>query len=104
MKQLARLADERWAEKPSYLDKPQEQQPGPVMQAADSTYQDGPGHKEERVGVKNAVGSPEEVEEMGKKKKTKTKGEKKKNPWAKEGGGPSEGWQPESWTPGTTKR
>lgn len=99
MKELARLADERWAEKPSYLDKPKEQQTGPAMRTADPTYQSE--HKEEAVGVKNAVGTPEEVEEAAKKKKDK---KPKKNPWAKDVGGPSEGWQPESWSPGAVKR
>ncbi|KAK2768617.1 hypothetical protein FQN54_000473 [Arachnomyces sp. PD_36] len=99
MKELARLADERWAEKPSYLDKPKEQQTGPAMRTSDPTYE--LGHKEEGTGVKNAVGTPEEVEEVGKKKSKKSK---KPNPWAKEAGGPSEGWQPESWTPGAAKR
>ena len=96
IKHLARLADERWAEKPSYLDKPQEQQTGPAMQASDPTYRNGPTHKEDRVGVKDAVGTAAELEEVGKKKK--------KNPWTKALGGPSEKWQPESWTPGTPKR
>lgn len=103
MKELARLADERWASKPSFLDKPQEQQPGPAMQTADTTHQHSPNQTEDKAGVKNAVGTPDEVDEVGKKKKKKKK-QKKENPWAKETGGPSEQWQPESWTPGAAKR
>ncbi|OGM46899.1 hypothetical protein ABOM_004425 [Aspergillus bombycis] len=37
IKQLARLADERWASKPSYLDMPQTKQPAPATQTTDAT-------------------------------------------------------------------
>ncbi|PGH15307.1 hypothetical protein AJ79_02472 [Helicocarpus griseus UAMH5409] len=92
MKYLARIADEKWASKPSFLDKPQEQQPGPAMQSPAAhihhpsiTQQPG-----EAEGVHNAIGTETELEEQGKKKK---------NPWARKPTGPSEQWQPESWTP-----
>lgn len=45
----------------------------------------------EREGVRNAIGTQEEVQEVGK--------EKLDNPWKRRRGGPSEEFEPEAWTP-----
>ncbi|KAK2871579.1 hypothetical protein FQN49_003045 [Arthroderma sp. PD_2] len=103
MKYLARRADERWASKPSFLDKPQ-QQPAPALQPHESSYhntrpsaiqddQAAPGHK-----VVGAAGGLRE-------QNLEAKGSKKaKNPWDRAAGGPSENWQPESWNPSVSSR
>ncbi|KAI9758959.1 MAG: hypothetical protein M4579_002699 [Chaenotheca gracillima] len=91
IKQLAQQADERWASKPSFLDKPKEQ-PRPATQVKDpgGYAQD---NTDETKGVRNAVGSTEEkLESQGTSKK--------ENPWDNhKRGGPSEGWQPQAWDP-----
>lgn len=96
LKQLARLADERWASKPSYLDKPQTQQPGPATRASDLTTRPGVAQEQpDQASVRNAVGN-----QKGSGTTTTTV----KNPWARETGAPSENWQPESWTPTASQR
>lgn len=98
IKHLARLADERWASKPSYLDKPQTQQPGPATRTSDLTFHPGAGQKQDQAGVRNAVGSQAEISDKASKTTTV------KNPWIRETGAPSENWQPESWTPTAAPR
>ncbi|KAI9735893.1 MAG: hypothetical protein M1834_001359 [Cirrosporium novae-zelandiae] len=94
LKKLAQLADQRWAEKPSYLDMPKERQ-----QLQPATHPRGPGgytgkkKPEGKDNVKNAVDNQEEIKQ-----------DKKDNPWARERGLPGENWQPEAWNPDTTKR
>lgn len=98
MKKLAQLADERWASKPSYLDKPQTQQPAPVTRTSDPTIhptESSGSAPDARPGVENAV---ESQAEGGKKEQAE------KKPWAKVPSGPSETWQPESWTPSAARR
>ncbi|KAL2009934.1 hypothetical protein VTN00DRAFT_5741 [Thermoascus crustaceus] len=96
LKQLARLADERWASKPSYLDKPPtQQQPGPATRASDLRTRPGVAQEQQdQAGVRNAVGN-----QKGSGTTTTVK-----NPWARETGAPSENWQPESWTPTASQR
>lgn len=102
MKHLARLADERWASKRSYLDKPQEQQPGPATETHDATYHAANKATKEPVGVHNAVGTEAELDAKGGGKKKK---EKEKSPWDRApGGAPSENWQPDSWDPNASKK
>lgn len=50
----------------------------------------------EKEGVRNAVGTPEEIRQQ--------KGGKGDNPWKRQRGGPSEEFQPEAWSPGVVKR
>ena len=90
MKQLARVADAKWASKPSFLDKPRPQ-PGPATLPRDPAgYVPQTEPEEKKEGVHNAV-------EGGSKPKRRTEEDK---PWkTAQRGGPSEGWQPESWTP-----
>lgn len=103
IKYLARLADERWASKPSYLDKPQTHQPAPATHTSDPTLNppaESAPSETPAPGVSNAVKSGEEDAAAGQQNKTK---EKKEDPWAK-AKGPSENWQPESWTPSAARR
>ncbi|KAL1997237.1 hypothetical protein VTN49DRAFT_7384 [Thermomyces lanuginosus] len=88
IKRLAQLADERWRSKPSYLDKPQTQQPLPATRTSDATlnpaeqsanYSRSPA----QPGVQNAIEGQAENKDRPKGVPT----------------GPSEQWQPESWTP-----
>ncbi|KKA19908.1 hypothetical protein T310_6107 [Rasamsonia emersonii CBS 393.64] len=97
IKKLAQIADERWASKPSYLDRPQTQQPGPATRTSDATLHPEKGAAPDRQpGVMNAIQSQAEAQEQEKKPDTK--------PWARKMGGPSENWQPEAWTPTAAKR
>ena len=91
---MARLADERWANKPSYLDRPQNQQHAPVTR---STYHAAAASPEGQTTVRNDIDSPDETREGQKK-------EEKETPWTKQTGGPSEKWQPGSWTPTVSSR
>ncbi|KAL9113337.1 MAG: hypothetical protein Q9187_007627, partial [Circinaria calcarea] len=103
LKQLARLADERWASKPSFLDAPsQTSQPGPATIPRDKAGYVGQTESDEKEGVRNAVGGLGEVGDI-----EATRPEKKRekiNPWKQQRGNPGESWQPEAWTPGPVKR
>ena len=95
LKQLARLADERWASKPSFLDAPKDTaKPGPAMLPRDKGGYVGQTEPKEKEGVRNAVGGVGEVENL-----TETTSDKK-NPWqTSRKGRAGEDWQPEAWTP-----
>ena len=96
IKQLARLADERWASKPSFLDKPKTQQPTtptgasqPSTSPTTESPQDVSAPATPSSTPKPAAAKPEPPKE---------------DPWAKaNSGNPGDTWQPESWTP-TSKR
>ncbi|KAJ5190468.1 uncharacterized protein N7498_009453 [Penicillium cinerascens] len=93
MKNLARLADERWASKPSFLDKPPTQQPKPTpqnSQATESTKPDNATSTQNASSPAEPTPQPEPVPE--------TKPKKPENPWDK-AVNPGDDWQPESWTP-----
>jgi NADH dehydrogenase [ubiquinone] 1 alpha subcomplex assembly factor 2 len=88
LKYLAQAADERWASKPSFLDKPKNQ----VQTAPEQNHQnDAKKEIENTGGVKSAVDTPDV-------KPTK------ENPWAKHARNPGQDWQPEAWTPGPKRR
>jgi len=96
LKNLAQQADERWASKPSFLDKPLEQ-PKPATLPKDPGGYGPQTEPDEKEGVRSAVDTPvpdpEPPESM-----------RKPDPWKRaQGGGPSEKWQPASWTPGSAK-
>ncbi|OJJ82013.1 uncharacterized protein ASPGLDRAFT_49397 [Aspergillus glaucus CBS 516.65] len=94
MKHLARLADERWASKPSYLDKPQTQQPEPALRTSDPTLR-GP---EENAPSTQSEGTESTTEQV-------RRHAEEKNPWAKaNAGNPSDSWQPEPWTPTAARK
>ncbi|EGD84514.1 hypothetical protein H112_08221 [Trichophyton rubrum D6] len=92
IKYLAQQADERWASKPSFLDK-QAQQDAPALQSQQPSYHT------TRQGT--GAGTAEVLQEQQPDAKG---GKKVKNPWDRAAGGPSENWQPESWTPNVSKR
>jgi len=100
-------ADERWASKPSLLDRPTVQ-PGLETIPRDPGGYAGKTEPAEKEGVRNAVGTPEEIEEAkggkGDNPWKRQKGGKGDNPWKRQKGGPSEGFQPEAWSPGVVKR
>lgn len=93
MKNLARLADERWASKPSFLDKPQTQQPKPTPQTSQATENTKP---DNATSTQNASSPAEPTPQPEPVPETKTK--KPENPWDK-AVNPGDDWQPESWTP-----
>ncbi|OJJ49260.1 hypothetical protein ASPZODRAFT_61205 [Penicilliopsis zonata CBS 506.65] len=97
LKELARLADERWASKPSFLDKPQTPQPTLATRASDDTSSQLQKQRpeEEASIAKNLADGP--VNAKGKKSVDK-------DPWAARQGGPSEKWQPEAWVPTTGRK
>ncbi|MCJ1335252.1 hypothetical protein MMC09_000520 [Bachmanniomyces sp. S44760] len=132
LKQLAAAADARWAAKPSFLDGPKVSQPGPATLPRDPGGYVGQTEPDEKEGVRSAVGGGVEevkagmdrVEDLrdsqrgravagvrdaggnGESAESKPKEAKKreKNPWDNNTGGPSEGWQPKAWTPGSARR
>ncbi|KAI9699753.1 MAG: hypothetical protein M1836_002788 [Candelina mexicana] len=100
MKQLAQRADERWASKPSFLDKPKEQ-PVPATLPRDPAGYAGQTEPDEKEGVRNAIGSPEDIGRAAGDQNTE------KDPWEqakRRARGPSEGWQPQEWTPGPARK
>jgi len=104
MKELARLADERWASKPSFLDKPQTQQPNPTLQSSQATENTTPDNV---ASIQNGSAPTEQTPQpepasTETNTKTKTKTKKLENPWDK-AVNPGDDWQPDSWTP-TSRR
>ncbi|KAJ5086790.1 hypothetical protein NUU61_008097 [Penicillium alfredii] len=98
IKELARLADERWASKPSFLDKPQAQQPEPGTQIGDATLNpttaEAASPAQAQASSASSSGTSSQADSTSASKQTK----KEENPWAK-ASNPGDGWQPESWTP-----
>lgn len=96
IKQLARLADERWASKPSFLDKPKTQQsplPTGASQPSMSPTTESP----------QDVSAPATSSSMPKPAAAKPE-PPKDDPWAKaNSGNPGDTWQPESWTPSSKR-
>lgn len=90
IKQLARLADERWASKPSYLDKPHTQQPAPATKTSDDTLK--------------APAQETKTDTAIEQEETEKQPVAKEDPWAKARGSPGENWQPDSWSPKTSGR
>ncbi len=115
MRQLAAAADQRWAEKPSFLDKPKDtEQVGPQLKPRDPAGYVTQTENESREGVMNAAKSDEELKGVARGEdvdKGRFKGAtrepprgKTDDPWKKHQGGPSEGWQPQSWQPDSSAR
>jgi NADH dehydrogenase [ubiquinone] 1 alpha subcomplex assembly factor 2 len=121
LKVLAAKADERWAAKPSFLDKPgtERGQPVPALEVdgvpkLETEAMEGPvksavgGLEDQTTGTEagSAVKAAEENEttpprsneqfEQNKRQKMPQKNEKD-NPWKQARGGPSEEWQPQAW-------
>lgn len=88
LKYLAQVADERWASKPSFLDKPKDH----VQTSPEQTRQNNiKKETKDTGGVKSAVDTPNVKPN-------------KEDPWAKPAGTPGQNWQPEAWTPGARRR
>lgn len=88
IKHLAQLADERWASKPSYMDKPRTTQHlGPATSSSDATVQSSQRQHAQQPSEEQTRGDRVRVGEENSKSKPAPKG------------GPGENWQPESWTP-----
>lgn len=112
MKQLAQQADERWNSVPSFLDSPERQQPAPAIGVKDPGGYVQQTEPEQSEGVRSAVEGPEKVadasegrpQDEGRFRGATKEKQAKENPWHKQQGGPSEGWQPQSWTPGAVSR
>lgn len=104
IKKLARLADERWASKPSFLDKPQSQQPAPATQTNDATLNPSTNNSTRDTATSTVSGTETgpKSEQITPKANT-VSAENTEDPWAKARSGSSEDWQPESWIP-TSKR
>ncbi|KAJ5935540.1 hypothetical protein N7466_005087 [Penicillium verhagenii] len=92
MKELARLADERWASKPSFLDKPKTQQQGAGITTTNANSEAAPISAD---GPSSSAPAPQ-PESTGAPPKTR----KEENPWAKaDRQNPGGNWQPDAWSP-----
>lgn len=107
LKQLAAEADARWAAKPSALDPPPQSQTTPGLQPRDPAGHAPQTEPEEREGVRNAVGAPEEVKASTSGKKNVDKGrfkgdtkEKPPNPWQEA----KSTQEPQPWAPKIARR
>ncbi|CAI7614970.1 unnamed protein product [Penicillium bialowiezense] len=89
MKELARLADERWASKPSFLDKPNTQPVPPQVS-------DVPTAPEEQA--------PSQELPQGTQTPAPTEKAPKENPWKNaSNANPGAEWQPEAWSPSSKR-
>lgn len=115
MKQLAAEADERWNSVPSFLDQPNRQQPRPAIGVQDPGGNAPQTEPLEKQGVRSAVDGEEQVAAAAEGRPSDSgrfKGSGKERrareaaPWEQSvpKGGPSESWQPGTWTPGTSQR
>ena len=116
LKHLAKLADERWASKPSFLDQPKEgskDHPQPALRVRDSAAYAAPEGAPVRrdEAVDDRVTSPVRGEDgegglpprkdPERREEAEERGEK--NPWDLKRGAPSEEWQPQAWDPNALK-
>ncbi|KAK4865200.1 hypothetical protein LT330_001823 [Penicillium expansum] len=101
IKQLARLADERWASKASVLDKPKTQQQPPATQINEATLD----QSAKADSAQKIPASTASRETSPKAKPTpEPKTQKEENPWAKaKKTNPGEEWQPEAWSPSSKR-
>ncbi|KAJ5440767.1 NADH:ubiquinone oxidoreductase 17.2kDa subunit [Penicillium cf. griseofulvum] len=101
IKQLARLADERWASKASFLDKPKTQHQAPSTQINEATLNQ-PANAASAQAPASAT-SPE-TPPKAKPEPAYPKTQKEENPWAKANkANPGEEWQPEAWSPSSKR-
>lgn len=125
LKQNARLADERWAAKARYIEKPKEMPRmtmggNPEVQEGQETIYGGDAPKTEpaeKEGVRSAV---EGTEQLAREQEQTQEGSERRerkpvrvedDPWEQErqrqkqtASNPSGEWQPEAWTPGPRRR
>lgn len=106
MKYLAAEADARWEAKPRYMDAPGQETGQPVAALESQAARGAPSaHEAQAVGKntqKDAIASgPEQEQSQQSFPKETAKGD----PWKQHRrGGPSEAWQPNAWTPPSSKR
>ena len=89
LKYLAQVADERWANKPSLLDKPKGRPPPTPEGQVEYTSPSKPGtteHMKDAADIESNVKSEAE----------------KDNPWERAAG--HKGWEPQAWSPGAARR
>ncbi|KAJ6149169.1 NADH:ubiquinone oxidoreductase 17.2kDa subunit [Penicillium samsonianum] len=102
IKQLARLADERWASKASFLDKPKTQQQPPTTQINETTLNQ-PVNAAPAQKAPASATSPETAPKA-KPAPAEPKTTKEENPWSKANkANPGEEWQPEAWSPSSKR-
>ncbi|KAJ5295953.1 hypothetical protein PENANT_c001G11023 [Penicillium antarcticum] len=105
IKQLARLADERWASKASFLDKPKSQ-PGPASQPGGPSL-NYPAATTQAANAQAAQGAPAATPTNAPQAdpaSTTPETKKEENPWANASkNNPGEEWQPEAWTPSSKR-
>jgi NADH dehydrogenase [ubiquinone] 1 alpha subcomplex assembly factor 2 len=96
IKELARLADERWASKPSFLDKPNTRQTLPPTETSEPTVNPATESRQDAPASTPSTSTPEPAASKPKPLK--------EDPWAKANpGNPGDTWQPESWTPSSKR-
>lgn len=114
LKQLAAQADQRWQQQESYLDKPEETgQPEPLLAPRDKGGYVGSASRPNSSSTSAASSSsrqaageidrktqPLQQEKNERESKVDQATKQRENPWAKHAHGPSEGWQPKTWSPG----
>ncbi|KAI1213312.1 uncharacterized protein F4807DRAFT_456654 [Annulohypoxylon truncatum] len=97
MKVLAAQADARWEAKPSYLDAPGKEkgQPVPPFDTGRNQPQEQAAREQSAAAAKN-----------GRDSSSKAAQQQKDDPWkrAARSTGPGETWQPEAWTPTSTRK
>ena len=109
IKELAAIADARWASQTSYLDSPDKQQPVPAIGMKDPGGYAGPTESARNKGVQSAVGSQpvvagSEVSESRENEGFAGAGEIKEPPWKVAPTGTGEEWQPKAWKPGPKRK
>ncbi|PQE27515.1 hypothetical protein CJF30_00007840 [Rutstroemia sp. NJR-2017a BBW] len=120
LKILAKEADERWAQKKSYLDPPEMQHALPATQPRDGGAYTGTEPRADGKGVKNAVVEEQGVEdgreaevrgqaneqevgrEVRKGRGVREEKKYKEDPWKQAKGAAGEEWQPQAWNPSDT--
>lgn len=109
MRLLAAEADARWAAKPSLLDQGSPGQAGagqPLPALGSRAARGGGGQEEVPEGGtrRDAVASGADQQQQ-QQQASAARDAEKKDPWAQSRrGGPSEGWQPQAWSPPASKR
>jgi len=119
LRQLAQLADERWASKPSFLDAPRYQAPRPATQRGDPGGYTGKTEPQGKEGVRSAVSGTKESEEQQPPEQLQESREhatsdkeiqadvkkltEKKDPWKGKACNPGQEWQPQAWVPGAKR-
>lgn len=108
IKVLAAAADARWASKPSMLDPPDKQQPAQMLTSRDPSTGVAQTGAVDTSNINVQERSPKIVGDASRGNTSANympESEPKDSPWKKATrGGPSEDWQPQSWTPSPTRK